>query len=300
MVFASKKTGNPRGSVDVSRSGGALARIRGAMPSLLPAERKVAGYVVDNGADVLAQSIGEVAAFADVSEATVVRFCRTLKFLGFSDMKIALAREFVNPLASTLQEDVTENDDPATIARKVFGANVNTLKDTLSVLDPAAVDNAARLICLASKTLIIGVGTSAPIAFDAYTKFMRLGLNVTLQSDAHLMMMEAALLGKKDVMFAISHSGMTIDPVETVKTAKKTGANAIAITNNQLSPLAKVSDITLTTASAETKFRTEALSSRIAQASIIDLLYVSIGLKNRKRAISSAKKIEDVITAKQY
>ncbi len=280
--------------------GGAIARIRGLAPSLLPAEKKVALYVMKNADDVLAQSIGEVAAGAEVSEATIIRFCRTAKFSGFANMKIALAREFVTPLASTLHEDITEKDNSATLARKVFGANINTLQETLSVLDPVAVEDATRHINGAGKTLIIGVGTSAPIALEAYSKFMRLGLTVTLQSDAHLMMMEAALLKKGDAVLAISHSGATIDPVETVKVARSAGASAIAITNNLLSPLAKACNITLVTASKETKFRAEALSSRIAQSSILDLLYVSLGLKNQKRALVCAQKIEDVITIKQY
>ncbi|VAX19167.1 Sialic acid utilization regulator, RpiR family [hydrothermal vent metagenome] len=289
-----------RGAIDPDRTRGALARFRGMIPSLLPAERKVANYIIDNSEAVLAQSVGEVAAGSTVSEATVIRFCRTARFKGFADMKISLARELVSPLASTLHEDVSEKDDPARLARKVFGMNIETLRDTLSVIDPASIARATSLIESGGKTLVIGVGTSAPIAFDGYSKFMRIGLNVSLQTDAHLMMMEAALMKKGDVILAISHSGATIDPVETVKVGRKAGARIISITNNMLSPIAKVSDVTLVTASKETKFRTEALASRIAQASILDLLYVSIGLKNKRRAFASSKKIEDVITAKQY
>lgn len=285
----------------ISKPGGAAtANIKSALPSLLPAERKVADYVLANSEDVLAQSVGEVAAGAGVSEATVVRFCRTVGFLGFADLKIGLARELVTPIASALHEDISEKDDPATLTKKVFGANIDTLRDTLHVLDPAEMDRAARIINKAGKTLVIGVGTSSPIAMDAYVKLMRLGLPVSVQTDAHLMMMEAALLSKGDAVVVISHSGQTKDPVEAVAVAKKAGASAVAITNNSLSPLAKSCDVTLVTSSKETKFRAEALSSRIAQASIVDLLYISIGLKNRRRALASAKKIEDVITAKQY
>ncbi len=280
---------------------GAIARLRGALPSLLPAERKVAIYVLENQETTLASSVGEVAMGAQISEATVIRFCRTAGFLGFADLKIGLARELVNPLASTLHEDVSPKDDPSTLARKVFGANIDTLNDTLNSLDPFAVDKAGEMIAHAGKTLIIGVGTSAPIAFDAYTKLMRLGIPVSLQTDAHLMMMEAALLTKNDLILVISHSGATKDPVEAVQVGRKSGGvKVVSITNNSMSPLAAVSDVTLITASRETKFRSEALASRIAQACIADLLYVTIGLKTSKRALASSRKIEDVITAKQF
>ncbi|MBI4666596.1 MAG: MurR/RpiR family transcriptional regulator [Nitrospinae bacterium] len=288
-----------RGAVSMS-GGGAVSRIRGVVPSLQPAERRVAEYVLAHGEDLLAQSVGEVAAAADVSEATVIRFCRTARFLGFADLKIALARELVTPIASAIHEDITEKDDTATLARKVFGANIQTLNDTLSVVDAKAVDKAVDMLAGAGRILVIGVGTSAPIAMDAYTKFMRLGLSVTVQTDAHLMMMEAALLSKGDMIFAISHSGSTKDPVETIKAGKGAGARAVAVTNSFLSPIAKASDVALITASKETRFRSEALSSRIAQASILDLLYVALGMRDRKRTLSCIRRIEDVITSKQY
>jgi len=284
----------------VAPAAGVQARIRGVLPSLLRAERKVADYALADPEAVLAQSVGEVAAGSGVSEATVIRFCRTAGFTGFQNLKITLARELVSPLASALHEDIAEGDDPATLARKIFAANIDTLRDTLGVLDPGAVGRAVKTLSAARKILVIGVGTSAPVAYDAYAKLMRLGAPVTLQTDAHLQMMEAALLGGGDAVLAISHSGSTRDPVETAKVAKTAGAAVVSITNNALSPLAKISDMTLLTASKETKFRAEALSSRIAQASVIDLLYVALGLKNRKKALASAKKIENVITSKQY
>ena len=279
---------------------GPLARIRGMAPSLLRAERKVADYVLANAESILAQSVGEVAMRSGISEATVIRFCRTAGFTGFQNLKISLAREHVSPLASVVHEDIGENDRPAEVAGKVFHANIESLKDTLSLIEPARLVKAVDLICRAGKVLVIGVGTSAPGAFDAYVKLMRLGIPVSLQTDAHLQVMEAALLKKGDAVLAISHSGATMDPVQTAKVAKAAGANLASITNNSLSPLAKLSDVVLLTASKETRFRSEALSSRIAQASLIDLIYVLAGLRDRKRAIDSAKKIEDVITSKQY
>ncbi|MBI4828278.1 MAG: MurR/RpiR family transcriptional regulator [Nitrospinae bacterium] len=284
----------------VTMAGGALARIRGILPSLLPAERKVAEYLLADPEALLSQSVGEVSAKAAVSEATVIRFCRTAGFSGFQSIKIALARETVNPVAAALHEDIAPSDTPLDAARKIFASNIDTLNETLRALDPAALSRAADTLGGARRILVIGVGTSAPVAYDAYAKFMRLGLSVTLQTDAHLQMMEAALLGKGDAVLAISHSGSTIDPVETVRVAKKAGARAVAVTSNALSPLARECGVTLITASKETRFRSEALASRIAQASFIDALYVILGLRDRRRALSCAKKIEDVITSKQF
>jgi len=278
---------------------GALIRLRGLYPSLKAALRKVADVVLARPEMAVYASVNEVAAAGGVSEATVMRFCRLLGFRGFQDFKIALARELVTPL-QRLHEEVAEGDDAATIVHKVFQANVAALQDTLAVLNMEAMEEAARWLRAARLLLIIGVGTSGPIAEDAANKFFRLGLPVRAQTDAHLMMMAAALLTPADVLLAVSHSGSTRDTVETTKVAKDAGAKVIGITNNSLSPLTKTADLVLVTASRETRFRQEAMASRLCQTSTIDSLYTLMALARPDEALQYLAKIENVIVTKQY
>ena len=287
-------------AMQAEKKEGCLARLRGILPSLHSAERKVADYVLSHAETLLSQAVNEVATGAGASEATVIRFCRTMGYKGFQDLKITLARDLVSPIHSAIHEDVSEKDDAAGIIRKVFTANMETLQSTLEVLNPESVDRAVRLLEKAGRILIIGVGTSTPILMDAYNKFLRLGLSCGYQNDSHLQMMEAALLRKGDVVLAVSHSGSTKDPIDTLQVAQKNGAKAVAITNNSMSPLAKICDVVLSTSSKETKYRSEALASRIAQSSIIDVLFICLGMRNRQRTLVCARKIEDVIVAKQY
>lgn len=285
--------------VNRDSQGGALIRLRGLYPSLKAALCKVADLVLNKPEMAIYASVNEVAAAAGVSEATVMRFCRTLGFRGFQDFKIALAREMVSPL-QRLHEEVEEGDDPETVVRKVFQANINALQDTLDVLDMKAMEEAAQLMLGARHTLLIGVGTSGPIVTDAANKFFRLGLKVTPYTDSHLMMMAAALLSPEDVLMAVSHSGSTRDPVETAKVGKAAGARVICITNNSLSPLTRVADLVLVTASRETRFRQEAMASRLCQTSIIDSLYTLVALARREESLENLGKIESVIVTKQY
>ena len=57
--------------------------------------------------------------------------------------------------------------------------------------------------------------------------------------------------------------------VETLRVAKARGAASIAITRSPLSPLGRMANVVLSTASRETRFRAEALASRIAQTAIL-------------------------------
>jgi DNA-binding MurR/RpiR family transcriptional regulator len=278
---------------------GTLIRLRGLYPSLKAALRKVADVTLARPELAIYASVNEVAAAAGVSEATVMRLCRLLGFRGFQDFKIALARELVTPL-QRLHEEVTEGDDAATIVRKVFQANLAALQDTLAVLDMGAMAQAAQWLQAARRLVLLGVGTSGPIVTDAANKFFRLGLTVQAITDAHLMMMAAALLTPQDVVVAVSHSGSTRDTAEAAKTAKEAGARVICITNNSLSPLTKTAHLVLVTASRETRFRQEAMASRLCQTSILDSLYTLVALAQPDQALENLAKIENVIVTKQY
>ena len=278
---------------------GALIRLRGLYPSLKTALKKVADVILEQPEMAIYASVNEVAAASGVSEATVMRICRILGFRGFQDFKIALARELVSPI-QRLHEEVAEGDEPAIVVRKVFQANIAALQDTLEVLNMQAMQQAAQLLLQARQILIIGVGASGPVVLDAGNKFLRLGLDVHCFIDAHLQMMAAALLVPEDVMLAVSHSGSTRDAVETARVAREAGAKVICLTNNSLAPLTRFADLVLVAASQETRFRREAMASRLGQTSIIDGLFALMAVAEPERSLKSMAKIESVIAAKQY
>lgn len=278
---------------------GLLVSLRGQISSLKNAEKRVAGLILKSPEKIHDFTVAEAASQSNVSEATVIRFCRTLGFKGYQDLKYQLMRELAFHQPSVISEEVLEGDSSDDVIQKVFSFNIQTLRETLEVLDAPALQRAASLIECAKKILIIGVGTSAANVQDAHNKFFRLGLNSVAQSDAHLQLMEASLLTPGDVVIAITHSGRTRDPVESLAAARAAGAGTVAITSNPRSPITGHADVVLLTSSRETAFRSEALASRLAQMSIIDALYTLIRIKNRDRAVATEKKIEAVIGQKQ-
>src|SRR5438132_4266621 len=114
---------------------GMLSRIRVALASLNPAERRVADIVLAQPGQVVHLVIAEIAALADVSEGTVVRFCNSVGCRGYQALKLALAADLAQPTL-VLQEDITPADasDPALVAQKVFASDMLALQDTLKLL----------------------------------------------------------------------------------------------------------------------------------------------------------------------
>jgi RpiR family transcriptional regulator, carbohydrate utilization regulator len=273
---------------------GALIRLRGLYPSLKSALQKVANVILQQPEMAIYASVNEVAAAAGVSEATVMRFCRTLGFKGFQDFKIALAREMVTP-SQFPHEEVKAEDDPATIVRKVFQASIAALQDTLEVLDLGTVQKAAQTVLQARQILIFGVGDAGPVVDYAGNRFFLMGLNAHGYTDAYHMLTAASVSGPEDVLLAVSHLGSTREVVEAAQLAKAAGARVIAITNNSLSPLSRLSDLILITASREARLLQEGLLPFLCQAVVIDCLFTLILLARPEQARASLAKIDRAI-----
>jgi DNA-binding MurR/RpiR family transcriptional regulator len=286
------------GSMSRDPQSGVLIRLRGLYPSLKTALQKVANVILEQPEMAIYASVSEVASMSGVSEATVMRFCRTLGFKGFQDFKIALAREMVTP--QRVLPEVAAEDTPAAVVRKMFEANMAALQDTLEVLDLKAVEEAARLLLKARRLMFAGVGSSASMAAYACNWFFRLGLDVHWYGDGLRMMMAASLMTPEDVAVLISLSGSTREVVETARLAREAGARVVGITSNSLSPLARAVDLVLLTASRGGGPPQEAMVSRVCQVSLIDGLVTLVALAQPERSRESLAKIEKVIAARQY
>ncbi len=281
--------------MNVSVSEKALIRIRSLYNSLSPSEQKVADYVLAHPHEVLQMPIALLAKDAGVSDPTVIRFCRSLGYRGYLEFKIALARDTASPVR-LIQASVDEEDDPRTIANKVFSAGIQALQDTLSILDEHAFAAAVDALGKARKVLIIGVGTSGPIAHMMYNRLLRIGINCLVETDSYLQLMQASLLSSDDVVVAISQTGSSIDPVLTLKEARKQGATTIAICGNAAAPLTMEADIVLISVSRE--LRPEAVASRIAQIAIIEALYVTLAMQDVERTAENERRIWDAVVEK--
>jgi len=138
------------------------------------------------------------------------------------------------------------------------------------------------------------------VAQDAQHKFLRIGFNCNAYIDTHMQASMAALLKKGDVAVGISHSGQTKDIVSAIRIANAAGATTICITNYPASQIAQESKIKLFTSSRETTLRSGAIASRIAQLSVIDVLYIGVVLKKYQTAMECLEKTRKAVSDKRF
>lgn len=271
-----------------------LGKIRFQYMKLSDKEKCIADYILKNPEKMIHSTINEVSEQLNVAEATVFRFCKRIGFKGFQEMKIALASEIVSPIQQ-IHEEITKDDDSKAITEKIFHSNITTLEDTLHVLDPVSIEKSIDIIMNARRVEFYGLGGSSIIAMDAFHKFARTGIDVFASIDYHFQLISASQLTKNDAAVIISHSGTNKDAIKILRTAKKSGAKTIGITGYPISPIGQETDIALFTSSEETEYRSEALSSRISQLSLIDALYVNVMILNKNKSKESLKKVREAI-----
>ena len=278
---------------------GCLIRIKSAMDSFKPSERMIAEFVLQNPERVVQMSISELARDVDVGESTVMRFCRAIDYKGYQEFKLRLAQDLVEPV-EYIHEKIKFSDSIAQLAQKTFQTNRSAVENTQKALDPDMVEVAATTLTGARRIDIYGAGYSYLTALDAKLKFTRLGLLADAYGDAHLQAMAAATLTRQDVAIGISHSGSTKDVADALGLARKSGATTIAITNFSPSPLTKVSDVVLLTASPESPLGGEVLTSRIAQLCVIDVLSVAVAVALGEGCLDLIKKTSEAVKKKRY
>ncbi|MCY7608991.1 MurR/RpiR family transcriptional regulator, partial [Bacillus safensis] len=171
--------------------------------------------------------------------------------------------------------------------------------DSFQLLNPEDVEKAIQLIHEAKRLEFYGSGGSGLIATDAFHKFMRTGINCIVHTDSHFQAMSAGLLDQHSTVIGISHSGRNKDLLDAMKTAKEKGAKTIGITSYQRSPLSQLADVTLYTSTQETAFRTEAMSARLAQLTVIDVLYFALAHLRQQETLSNLKQMRETISQKR-
>lgn len=262
---------------------GSLIKIREILRELSPSEKKVAQFILNRPSEISGLSIGELAQNSKSSEATVVRLCKILGFNGYKDFKISITKDMVlNDTRENSEKqysDVEPGDDLKTIVQNISNNNKESIDDTLKILSFEKLQKAIDAIISANRIDFYGVGASYLIAYDAFQKFSRINKIVTAHSDPHMQIASASNLIKGDVAFAISYSGNTKDTYDSIRVAKESKAITISITKYGQNSISELCDINLFVSAPEITIRSGAMSSRIAQLNVIDILFAAVASK---------------------
>ncbi len=282
-----------------NHNGGCLVKIRGTYPSLTSLGQKVADFFLQNAPQVIHYSIVDLADVIGVSVGTVGQFCRNVGFRRFSDFKVALAQDVVSHHLDVC-ESISMDDDFPTITDKIFSINTRLINDTRKIIDIKDLITAATWLANANRIHFYGIGGSAAVALDCQCYFAHFGVVTQAFSDVAMQIVSATMLTENDIAVGISQSGRSKVIVNALSVAKESGAKTISLTNYRKSPITEVSDICFYTSfnAEERGLKTASLSSRVAQMTIMETLYVMVAKMKHKEGSGIIDKINKNIENK--
>lgn len=277
----------------------AAARLQSMVGTLPATSRRIAEYVLGHLAEVVHMSVTELAERTGSSEGSVVGLAKQLGYTGFQQLKIALAQDLVAPV-QFIHEDLEPEDSTDTVVRKIFASHVQALQDTRASLGVAALQKAVTLIRAARRVEVYGIGSAAPIAEDAGYRLMRIGVEARVLVDSHTQAIGASMTGPDVATLTISHSGSTQETLTATRLAREAGARTLVITNYGKSPIQAFADVVLFTVARETDFRTEAMTSRLAQLAVIDTLIACLALEDHEKSSETLRRSFEVLSLKRF
>lgn len=221
---------------------GPLAYLEASIPDLPTASARAAVYIVENPEKVVRFSLKDLARLSRTSEASLVRLCQMAGFTGFSDFKLALARELA--IRETAGEATGAAQDEHHL-HAMAGELARSITRTAEAADLALIEQVAARLRRARRIDIFGSGVSGIVAELFSYRLLRAGLNAHAIRDIVLAHEVANGLGAEAAALAISESGVTANTVEFLRTARAAGAYTVAVTCQPRSALARHADAVL-------------------------------------------------------
>lgn len=269
-----------------------IESIERLLPSMSKGQKRIAAFInehCEKAAYMTASKLGEA---AGVSESTVVRFATELGFDGYPELHTAMQEALRKRLTSVQRMEVANDrfGGDGDILRSVLTADADRIRSTLETLDRTAFNNAVDAICNAGKIFILGMRSSFSLAeFLDYNLSLVLP-NVQLVRNAggseifeHLMSMSAG-----DTLIALSFPRYSKRIVNAVNFANDNGANVVAITDSESSPIAQHAHAALYATSDMASFA----DSLVAPLSVINALLAAIGMKKKESITKSLERLE--------
>lgn len=255
-----------------------LLKLREASKGFTITEKEIAKHILDDPTLVEKLSIHELAKKTFASPSTIVRMCHHTGYAGYKEFRKAVTSELLlrEQNKKIEQRELGRPNSLEAIVETITYKNIMSLEDTKNLVDLEVMRKCIAMIQNARVVYMFGMGASLCAAKDAYLKFLRLNKLCIINEDWHSQLLQARNATKEDLGIVFSYSGNTVEVVECMKALRQNQTPIIAITRCVSSPVSELADQNLYTTANESLFRSGAMSSRISQLNIVDILYTAL------------------------
>ena len=246
-------------------------------------EKLIADYLLSTKKSIINLSAKDIGDLTNTSAATVVRFSKKVGFNSLNEMKLELSISLNENEENQNFEYLDKELETRDIIYGIKNSIDTVMEKTAKLIKEDEFEKAVELLINANNIYIYSVGVSGLVGLDFYYKLSRINKRCIAHTDTHLQITSSILMQPGDVAVAISYSGDTREVIKCVENARKLKVPVISITKASMNnKLENLSDITLKVPFVEKSLREGAMSSRISQLAVIDMLFIGMAKNNLK------------------
>ena len=257
-------------------------------------QRRIADYILEHYSKAAYLTAARLGQQAQVSESTVVRFAFELGFDGYPALQAALQETVRSKLTSLQRMEVAgdRQEEGEPVLDQVLNKDVEQIYRTLEQTDRAAFAGAVESIHQAKTVYLLASGSAAFLAgfLNFYFRLVLPNVRLIQSASASELFEQILRVGKGDIVIGISFPRYSKKTVNALRYARKNGAQVVAITDSEFSPLAAQADYLLLARSDMVSFA----DSLVAPLSLINALIAAVGQRRQEETRRVLDRLEEI------
>ncbi len=257
-------------------------------------QRRIADYILEHYSKAAYLTAARLGEQAQVSESTVVRFAFELGYDGYPALQAALQETVRGKLTSLQRMEVAgdRQEEGASVLDQVLNKDVEQIYRTLEQTDRAAFTGAVESIHRARTVYLLASGSAAFLAgfLNFYFRLVLPNVRLIQSASASEVFEQILRVGKGDIVIGISFPRYSKKTVNALRYARKNGAQVVAITDSEFSPLAAQADYLLLARSDMVSFA----DSLVAPLSLVNALIAAVGQCRQEETRRVFDRLEEI------
>ena len=260
---------------------------------LTKSERAIADYLRQNQDEAAFLSAGEIATRLNLSEATMVRFARTLGFSSYPAMRTVLQETFRRRVthSTRLRGRLDDLRAAGDIFERLVASEIDYLTQALETVDRKALHQAVELLRARNRVFVFGVGPSVSLVELMEIRLRRFGRQVIPLTTAGREILEPLLmLTENDLLFVICFFDVSAALQLVLDYAKDVKCPVIMLTDTLGSIIGEKADVVL----AARRGPMAEFHSLVVPMTIINTLLLAIANEDREQVMANLDKLDQL------
>ncbi|MDI6023381.1 MurR/RpiR family transcriptional regulator [Leucobacter sp. UT-8R-CII-1-4] len=266
-------------------------RIASLAPALQRTERRVAEAIAQDRGRAVELTAQELAEWVGVGRTTVIRAAQSLGYEGYPQLRVALVQELALETASAAASVAAgvrvagsaPNTDTSALGvlRSRVAQVAARLGDTTSALTADSVETFLATLDSAARVLVVANGLSGPLGLALVMRLNAAGRSVEYFTDPLAQQIAARQLGAGSACIVFSGSGANRQTLDTMESARESGATVIAFTSFARSAVVELADTVLVVPPINDSFSDELIHTSRAALMLLSEELVDLFVERR-------------------